>query len=169
MNWFLNLGRILGGSEVVSVCSHFIKKGPLLNLSVVLASRKTSLANYLVTLLNKLRVIELEGVAAVCIGLIPTALLSGSDEGQVCLSCSLTYFFAEWKYLRAQRDSLGQREFVISSAVMFSTQRTCTIDRGGELKESKRAFEINYTVGLSLFKIVKWLRKSACFHFCVQV
>ena len=34
---------------------------------------------------------------------------------------------------------------MISSAVMFSTQRTCTIDRGGELKESKRAFEINYT------------------------
>lgn len=69
-----------------------IKKGPLLNLSVVLASRKTSLANCLVTLLNKLRVIELEGIATVCIGLIPTALLSGSDERQVCLSCSLTYF-----------------------------------------------------------------------------
>lgn len=52
---------------------------------------------------------------------------------------------------------------MISSAVMFSTQKTCTIDRGGELKESKRAFEINYTVGLHLFKIVKWLRKTRVF------
>ena len=34
---------------------------------------------------------------------------------------------------------------------------------------SKRAFEINYTMGLSLSKIVKWLRKNICFHFCVQL
>ena len=91
MNWFLNLGRILGESEAVSVCSHFVK-APLLNLSVVLASRKTSLANYLITLLNRPRVTELESIAAFCTGLIPTALLSGSEERQVCLSCSLTYF-----------------------------------------------------------------------------
>lgn len=137
----------------------------------MLAARKTSLAHDLITLLNKPRVTELEGITAFCVGLIPICPFVWY-WWQAALSVQFTHLnFAEWKYLRVQRDSLDPKGIcellsVVSLGNVWHKKRH---NRSRSGVESERAFEISYTVGLSVSKILKWFRENKLFSFLCTI